>query len=166
MEDPVAIYSFVVIFLIFLSALFSCSETSITAASRAKIHRLASEGNKRAKTLEKLLSQREKVVGVILAWNNAINILASAIATGVLIKIFGEAGLFYATIGMTLAILVFAEILPKTLAFKAPDNIALFLAPFVYVLVRILLPFTNIAHKVVDLCLKPFFGNSGKKTKN
>lgn len=165
MEDYAVIYSFVVLFLIFLSAFFSCSETSITAASRAKTHRLASNGDKRAQKLELLLSRREKVVGVILAWNNATNILASAIATGLLIKIFGEAGLFYATIGMTLAILVFAEILPKTLAFKSPDQIALFLAPFVYVMVKILLPFTSVAHKIVDFFLKPFFSNSNKKTK-
>ncbi len=159
------IYIFVVIGLVFLSALFSCSETSITAASRAKIHRLATEGSKRAKKLENLLKNREKVVGAILAGNNAINILASALATGVLIRIFGENGLIYATVGMTISILVFAEILPKTLAFKSPNNAALLLAPLINILFKIFLPFTIVAHKVVDFFIDPFFQKSQKHSK-
>jgi Mg2+/Co2+ transporter CorB len=122
-----------------ISALFACSETSIIAASRAKIHRLANEGSKRAKKLEKLLKSREKVISTMLIGNNAVNILASAIATSVLIELFGDAGLLYATVGMTIIVLLFAEIAPKTIALKAPDKISLFLAPLIYFLVKILI---------------------------
>ena len=139
MDDLTTFYLFLVIFLMIISALFSCSETSITAASRAKIHRLANEGSKRAKKLEKLLKSREKVISTMLIGNNAINILASAIATSVLIELFGDAGLLYATVGMTIIVLIFAEIAPKTIALKTPDKIALFLAPLIDFLVKILI---------------------------
>lgn len=165
MEDLTTIYSLILLFLIFLSSILSCCETSITASSRAKIHRLAEEGDKRARKLMPLLISREKVIGVILTGNNAVNILASGVAASMLIKIFGEAGVIYATIMMTLIILVFAEILPKTIAFKSPEQVALFLAPVIYILVKILMPFTNFAHRVIDFFISPFFKSSTKKIK-
>jgi Mg2+/Co2+ transporter CorB len=161
MEDSTS-YSLLISLFIFLSAVLSCAETSVTASSRARIHRLSNDGNKRAKILEQLLTQRERVIGTILALNNAVNILASAVATGFLIKVFGEAGLLYATIGMTLMILIFAEILPKTIAFKDPENMALRLAPFMFIAVKIFLPFTEIAHRIVNFVIDPFFGNLTK----
>lgn len=161
MEDS-ASYSLLISFLVFLSAVLSCAETSVTAASRARIHRLANDGNKKAQLLEDLLKQREKIIGTILALNNAVNILSSAIATGFLIKVFGEAGLLYATVGMTIIILIFAEILPKTIAFKAPDAIALALAPLIYISVKLFSPFTEIAHRIVKFAINPFFKNFSK----
>jgi Mg2+/Co2+ transporter CorB len=143
--------------LILSSALISCFETSITAASRARIHRLKNEGNKRAKILELLLLDREKVIGTMLLCNNAVNILASAITTSFLIKIFGDTGLVYATISMTLITIIFAEIAPKTIALKAPDQIALFFAPSINILVKIFFPFTNSIQKIIDIILGIFF---------
>ena len=160
MEDQTTIYLASTLVLIFISALFSCSETSITAASRAKIHRLKNEGNKRAKKLEKFLSEREKVISAMLVGNNVVNILASALATSILIKLFGETGLVYATIGMTILILIFAEIAPKTLALKAPEAIALFLTPLINILVKICFPLTHLTQKIVDILLVPFFINT------
>jgi Mg2+/Co2+ transporter CorB len=148
-----------------ISALFSCSETSITAASRAKIHRLANEGSKRAKKLEKLLKSREKVISTMLIGNNAINILASAIATSVLIELFGDAGLLYATVGMTIIVLIFAEIAPKTIALKTPDKIALFLAPLIDFLVKILMPVAHLSQKLVDSVINLFFPKNYKNSK-
>jgi Mg2+/Co2+ transporter CorB len=148
-----------------ISALFACSETSITAASRAKIHRLANEGNKRAKKLEKLLKSREKVISTMLIGNNAVNILASAIATSVLIELFGDAGLLYATVGMTIIVLLFAEIAPKTIALKAPDKIALFLAPLIDFLVKILMPVAHLSQKLVDSVIDLFFPKNYKTSK-
>jgi len=165
MDDLTTFYLFLVIFLMIIAALFSCSETSITAASRAKIHRLANEGSKRAKKLEKLLKSREKVISTMLIGNNAVNILASAIATSVLIELFGDAGLLYATVGMTIIVLIFAEIAPKTIALKAPDKIALFLAPLIDFLVKILMPVAHLSQKIVDSVIDLFFPKNYKSSK-
>jgi len=148
-----------------ISALFACSETCIIAASRAKIHRLANEGNKRAKKLERLLKSREKVISTMLIGNNAVNILASAIATSVLIELFGDTGLLYATVGMTIIVLLFAEIAPKTIALKAPDKIALFLAPLIDLLVKILMPVAHLSQKMVDSVVDLFFPKNYKTSK-
>jgi len=165
MDDLTNFYLFLVIFLMIISALFACSETSVTAASRAKIHRLANEGSKRAKKLEKLLKSREKVISTMLIGNNAVNILASAIATSVLIELFGDAGLLYATVGMTIIVLLFAEIAPKTIALKAPDKIALFLAPLIDFLVKILMPVAHLSQKLVDSVVDLFFPKNYKTSK-
>ena len=106
--------------LIALSGFFSGSETALTAASRPRMHHLAGEGDRRARAVEHLTEDRERLIGAILLGNNAVNILASALATSLLISVVGDAGVAYATIGMTLVILVFAEVLPKTYAIRHP----------------------------------------------
>ena len=111
--------------LLVLSGFFSGSETSITAASQPRMHRLEQRGDQRAKTIRELWERKERMIGAILLGNNLVNILASALATSVLISLFGEAGVAYATIGMTFLVLVFAEILPKTYALLHPDRTAL-----------------------------------------
>ncbi|NBV06719.1 MAG: DUF21 domain-containing protein, partial [Proteobacteria bacterium] len=150
MTDVIEFDFLIVAGLIVLSSLFACFETAITAVSKAKIHRLASEENKRAKILERLLENREKVISTMLFGNNAINILSSAIATSLFIKMFGDSGLFFSTIVMTLVVLIFAEVLPKTFAVKNPDGISLFFAPVINFLVIIFFPVTNSIHKVVN----------------
>ncbi len=165
MDELTGFYLISVGVLIFISALFACSETAVIAASRAKIHRLVTEGNKRAKKLEKLLKNREKVISTMLIGNNAVNILASALATGVAISLFGEAGLVYATVVMTLIVIVFAEIAPKTFALKMPDKIAIFLAPLIDFLVKILFPFTHLTQKLVDSVLNIFFKKADQNSK-
>lgn len=155
MDEVTQFYSLIVFFLIIVSALFSCFETAITAASKAKIHRLASEGNKRAKMLERLLDNREKVISTMLFGNNAINILASAIATSLFIKLFGDVGLVVSTIAMTLIVLIFAEVFPKTYAVKNPDGIALLFAPTIKFLVMIFFPVTDLVHRLVNFFLDP-----------
>ncbi len=163
--DIVTFYLISVVFLMVVSALFSCSETAITAASRARIHRISTEGSKRAKIIENLLKDREKVISSMLMANNAINILASVLATAAGLAIIGEAGLIYATIIMTILVVVFAEILPKALALKNPDKIAIFLAPFINLLVKMLFPFTHVTQKVVQLMINFIFGQSGRISK-
>lgn len=165
MSDITSLYLALVIFLILFSALFSCCETSITAASRAKISRLAGEGDKRAKKLAKLLKIREEVVSAMLIGNNAISILASVLATNAMIEIFGEVGLFYATIVMTISVIIFSDIAPKTLALKAPDKIALFLASTISFLVKILFPFTHLAQKISETLVGLFFIKPKKNSK-
>jgi magnesium and cobalt exporter, CNNM family len=121
--------SLVVVFVcLLLSAFFAGSETALTASSRASMNRLEKQGNRRAGIVNRLLSQRERLIGALLFGNNAANIAASSLATGVLLAWFGNAGVVYATVLMTLIVVIFAEVLPKTAAFNAPDRIALVVA--------------------------------------
>ncbi|MEX2453058.1 MAG: HlyC/CorC family transporter [Rhodospirillaceae bacterium] len=129
-----------ILVLIILSGFFSGSETALTAASRPRMHQMEAKGNKRARTVNLLREQQDHMIGTILLGNNTVNILASAMATSVLIKLFGETGIVYATIGMTLLVLIFGEILPKTYAFRNADKLALTIAPTFRVLVRLLFP--------------------------
>jgi Mg2+/Co2+ transporter CorB len=125
---------------ILLSAFFAGSETALTASSRAAMLRLAQEGNRQAGLVNRLLSARERLIGALLLGNNAVNILASALATSVFLLWFGDVGVFYATAVMTVLVVVFAEVLPKTVAFNAPDRIALMVARPMGIVVRVLGP--------------------------
>jgi Mg2+/Co2+ transporter CorB len=128
------------VLLIVASALFSSAETALTAVSDARMRQLANQGNRRAKVVEKLRADREGLIGSILIGNNAVNVLGSALATSFAITLFGEGGLVWATIGMTVLLVVFAEVLPKTYAFKYADSYALRIAPILQVVVRALSP--------------------------
>ncbi len=118
----------VVLICLLLSAFFAGSETALTASSRASMARLEKHGNKGAAIVNRLLQQRERLIGALLLGNNAVNIAASALATGILLAWFGKAGVVYATIGMTAVVVIFSEVLPKTAAFNAPDRISLLVA--------------------------------------
>jgi Mg2+/Co2+ transporter CorB len=123
-----------------LSAFFSGSETALTASSRATMLRLEKHGSHQARIVNRLLDARERMIGALLFGNNAANIAASSLATGVLLTWFGEVGVIYATVVMTALIVVFAEVLPKTAAFNAPDRIALVIARPIDWSVRLLAP--------------------------
>jgi Mg2+/Co2+ transporter CorB len=125
-----------------ISAFFSGSETALTAASRARMHSQARSGSKRAETVEKLTNNRERLIGALLLGNNLVNILASSLATSVMIAILGDTGVVYATLVMTLAVVIFAEVLPKTWAINQPDEFALGVAPIVKPVVAIFAPLT------------------------
>ena len=150
--------------LIALSSFFSGSETALTAASRARMHHLAGEGNRRARAVQRLTKDRERLIGAILLGNNAVNILASALATSVLISIVGDAGVAYATIGMTLVILVFAEVLPKTYALRQPDRMALRVAPVLGPIVWLLSPVVGAVRLVVSATLSAVGASQGPRT--
>src|SRR5438552_7802192 len=130
----------IVLICLLLSAFFSGSETALTASSRATMHRLEMHGNRRAAIVNRLLDARERMIGALLFGNNAVNIAASALATGILLAWFGDVGVIYATVVMTVLIVVFAEVLPKTAAFNAPNRIALAVARPVDWTVRLLTP--------------------------
>ncbi len=129
--------------LLVLSAFFSGSETALTAASRPLMHQLEHDGDRKAALVNRLRDEQESLIGAILLGNNLVNILASALATGILISLFGQAGIVYATVGMTLLVLVFAEILPKTFALRTADRTAPAIAPLLTVVVALLSPFTR-----------------------
>ena len=153
MTTEIAITIGAISFLIALSGFFSGSETALTAASRPRMHHLANAGNRRARTVERLTGDRERMIGAILLGNNAVNILASALATSVLISVAGDAGVAYATIGMTLVILVFAEVLPKTYAIRDADRVALRVGPVLSPIVWLLSPIVGAVRLVVSATL-------------
>ena len=126
--------------LIVASAFFSSAETALTAASDARMRQLTNKGDKRAKIVEKLRADREGLIGSILIGNNAVNVLGSALANSFAIALFGEGGLVWATIGMTVLLVVFAEVMPKTYAFTYADSYALRIAPVLQLVVRALSP--------------------------
>src|SRR6185437_5806146 len=130
----------VVLICLLLSAFFAGSETALTASSRASMARLEKNGNHEAKIVNRLLASRERLIGALLLGNNAVNIAASSLATGILLVWFGPAGIVYATIVMTAVIVIFSEVLPKTAAFNAPDRIALAIAKPMSVVVKVLGP--------------------------
>ena len=124
--------------LLALSAVFSAAETALTGASRARMHQLEREGDGAARRVNKLLSDQETMIGSVLLGNNLINILASALATQVLTRaIPGAWGVAAATALMTVLVLVFAEVLPKTLAIVRSDDIARLLSAPALVVVRV-----------------------------
>lgn len=124
--------------LLVLSGLFSASETAITGASRARIHQKAGQHQGHADTAEYLIEHREQLIAAILLGNNLVNILASVLATAIFLELFGEAGIVYATIVMTVLIVMLSELLPKTLALIRPDSALLFLAGFAKITLRTL----------------------------
>ena len=130
----------IIVLLIIASAFFSSAETALTAASDARMRQLASKGNERARTVEALRADREGLIGSILIGNNAVNVLGSALATSIAISLFGEGGLVWATIAMTVLLVVFAEVMPKTYAFTYADQYALRIAPTLLWVVRLLSP--------------------------
>jgi len=123
-----------------LSFFFSGSETALTATSRARMLRLSKAGNARAAVVASLIEVRERMIGAILTGNNIVNIAASALMTGLLLSWFGDVGVLYATAIMTLIIVVFTEVLPKTIAINAADRFALAVARPISWLVRLLGP--------------------------
>jgi len=145
-----------IVVLLAMSFFFSGSETALTASSRARMHQLARSGDKRALLVESLTREKERLIGAILLGNNVVNILASTLAASVLIALFGEAGIAYATIAMTAAVVIFSEVLPKTLALMRPDGFALAVAPVVRVFVIIFAPVTLAVQAIVNFILQRF----------
>ena len=131
----------VIIALLSLSAIFSAAETSLTGASRGRMHQLEREGDRAAGRVNKLISDQETMIGSVLLGNNLINILASALATEVLTSsIPGAWGVVAATGIMTVMVLVFAEVLPKTLAISRPDDVARVLSAPTLIVVKLFGP--------------------------
>ncbi len=150
------ITSSIIFVLLFLSGVFSGSETALTAASRARIHKLAKDGDKRAGRVARLIEDRERLIGAILLGNNLINILATSLATGLFLSLFGDEGIVYATLVMTFLVLVFAEVLPKSYAIANPDRMALGVGGFIGFIVAVFAPLISIVQAIVRTTLKLF----------
>lgn len=156
MDADLLFFVLPIIALLVLSACFSGSETALTATSRARMLRLSQEGNRHAIMVGNLIKNRERLIGAILLGNNLVNILASALATSVMVATFNEAGVIYATILMTALVLVFAEVLPKTYALSDPDRMSMRVAPIIRVVVVAFAPVVSAVQWIVRRTLKAF----------
>jgi len=146
----------IVLFCLGLSAFFSAAETALTAASRARMHTLEKSGSRRAAIVNQLLMARERLIGAMLIGNQVVNIGVSAFATSILLELFGGEGVIYSTIAMSILVIVFAEVLPKTLAINSPDRSALLLARPVAIAVALFGPLTMSIEALVRLILRLF----------
>ena len=130
----------IIVVCLLLSAFFAGSETALTASSRARMLWLEKQGDRRAATVNRLLQSRERLLGALLLGNNAVTIAASSMATGLLLAWLGDVGVVYATVVMTVLVVVFCEVLPKTAAINAPDRIAVLVAEPLSWVVRLFAP--------------------------
>jgi len=148
----------VILLLLVCSAFFSSSETSLTAASRVRMHSAEKEGDRRATSVTRLLNMRERLLGGILLGNNLVNILASVLTTALFTRLFGDGGLALAaaTVAMTVLILIFAEVLPKTYAISQPDKLALVVARPITLIIKIFAPIVSIVQVIVNFVLRIF----------
>jgi Mg2+/Co2+ transporter CorB len=145
-----------VIVLLGFSFFFSASETSLTATSRARMLQFENAGNKRAGLVNQLLEIRERLIGTILIGNNVVNTAAASLTTGVLLTVFGDVGIIYATVLVSLLVIVFSEVMPKMLAINYPERGAIIVAPVIAVLVKILGPVTLAIEWIVKSILRLF----------
>jgi Mg2+/Co2+ transporter CorB len=130
----------IVIVCLLLSGFFSASETALTAASLAHMHALEKDGDRRAHVVSKLLRQRNRMIAALLLGSTLVNIGGSAFTTSLLVMLVGESGAVYATFIMTVLLLVFAEVLPKTLAINHPDQTSLRVSRVVHLFVSVFGP--------------------------
>ncbi len=147
----------IIIFLLMLSGFFSGSETALTAASEARMRTLEDQGDNGARRVSSLIANKERLIGAILLGNNLVNILASALATSLITKLVpGNYGIAAATAIMTILVLVFSEVLPKTAAIARPEKFAIFVAPVMTWVVRFLAPVTGVVQFIVRNTLRIF----------
>ncbi|MGZ5983668.1 MAG: CNNM domain-containing protein, partial [Caulobacteraceae bacterium] len=165
MAAPLVLFGLGLIVLLAVSALFSAAETALTGASRGRMHQLEREGDPAAKRVNKLLDDQETMIGAVLLGYNAINIAASAIATEFITKsIPGAWGVAAATAVMTVLVLVFAEVLPKTIAISRADAVARAVSGPMVVVVKVFGPIIFAIQWFVRQMLRPFGINLSMET--
>ncbi|MDE8035535.1 HlyC/CorC family transporter [Actinobacillus equuli subsp. equuli] len=140
--------------LLFLSAFFSSSETGLMSLNRYKMRHLAESGHKGAKLAEKLLNKTDVLLSLILICNNLVNIAASAIATVIGMRLAGDAGVAIATGALTFVMLVFSEILPKTIAAIYPEKIGFFASYILTPLKKLLMPLVFLMNLIISALMK------------
>jgi len=143
-----------IIISLILSALISSSETALTGVSRGRLNAMMNNNHYGAKRVWGLLEKPKKFISTILLMNNFVNIVSSSVITLIFIKLFGDKGAVYATITMTILVVIFGEIIPKSLAIARPTEASIALAPFVKFLIFISTPFVIILQLFVDIIFK------------
>jgi Mg2+/Co2+ transporter CorB len=139
-----------------VSGFFSGSETALTASSRARMLAMEKAGDARAALVNRMLMMRERLIGGILIGNNLVNTAAASLTTGVLLTIFGEVGIIYATIVVSAFVIIFSEILPKTIAINNPDRVALTVAKPISIIVALFGPLTMAIEAFIRWLLRRF----------
>ncbi len=164
-DIPVGLLCVILGLMILLSALFSGSETSMMALNRYRLRNLVEKGHRGAKRASKLLDRPDRLIGLILLGNNFVNILATSIATIIAVHFLGSAGVMVSTVLLTVVILVFAEVLPKTLAALHPERVAFPASIFLTLLMKLLYPFVWVLNGFTNRILK-LFGVDPEETAN
>jgi Mg2+/Co2+ transporter CorB len=139
-----------------LSGCFSSSETALMAINRYRLKHLSNSGHRGARLAQKLLNKPDRLIGLILLGNNMVNILAASIATVIAIRQFGDNGIWISTLVMTVVVLIFAEVAPKTLAALHPERVAFPASYVLTVLLKVLNPVVWLVNSFANLLLKPF----------
>ncbi len=142
--------------LLVLSAFFSGSETALTAASRGKLRARADKGSTGAQKALDITEDNERLIGSVLLGNNLVNILATSLATAMFTRLFGESGVALATLVMTLLVLIFAEVLPKTYAINDSETAASRAAPVITIVIKVFAPVVTLVRALVRGVLRPF----------
>lgn len=145
-----------ILVLIMMSAFFSGSETALTASSRGKLRAQADKGSRGAEVALKVTDDSERMIGAILLGNNVVNILSASLATALLTRMFGDSGVAFATLGMTALVLIFGEVLPKTLSILNPEPVATRVAPLIRILILIFSPIVTVVRALVRGLLRIF----------
>ena len=150
------IYTAAILVLICLSALFSGSETALTSASRGKLKSMAEKGNTQANRALAITEDRDRLISAVLLGNNFVNILATALATSMFSRLLGDSGIAVATIVMTILLLIFAELLPKSFALSQPEVTASKASAPIRLFINLLFPIVVIAQTIVNGILHLF----------
>jgi Mg2+/Co2+ transporter CorB len=143
-------------FLLLLSAFFSGSETALTAASRGKLRAKADKGDRAAERALDITEDNERLIGSVLLGNNLVNILATSLATAMFTRLFGEGGIALATLVMTLLVLIFAEVLPKTYAITRPEAAAASVSAPIRIIILVLAPVVSAVRLITRVLLRLF----------
>ncbi len=155
-EVPLLTLFLLLALLIVLSAFFSGSETGLVALNRYRLRHQAQSGHHGARLAQRLLNQPDRMFGLILLGNNLVNIMAASIATVIALRLLGEAGIWVSTLILTVVILIFAELTPKTLAALYPQRVAYPASYVLTPLLRLLYPVVWAINLVASLLMKPF----------
>jgi Mg2+/Co2+ transporter CorB len=144
----------IILFLLILSGFFSGSETALTAASRGKLRMQADKGSAGAQRALKITEDNERLIGSVLLGNNLVNILAASLATALFTRLFGESGVALATLVMTLLVLIFAEVLPKTYAITNAERAAALVSLPISIVVLVFAPVVSVVRLLVRTMLR------------
>jgi Mg2+/Co2+ transporter CorB len=155
-QVPLSTLYFVLVALLLLSAFFSGSETGLMAINKYRLRHLANQGHRGARLAQLLLRTPDRLIGLILLGNNLVNIMAASIATVIGLRLFGANGVWIASLVLTVVVLIFSEVTPKTVAAVHPERIAYPAAYVLFVLLKLLYPVVWLINGLTNLVLKPF----------
>jgi Mg2+/Co2+ transporter CorB len=151
---PISLDIAIIVVSIALAAFFAGAETALTAASRARMHALETSGDPRAALVTKLIGMRGRLISTMLLGGQFVTIGSSAIATSVMLDLYGDHGVWAATVVMTALIVAFGEVMPKTIAIAYPDRVSLVIAPVVAFFVMVFSPIVTAVEALVRLILR------------